>query len=144
MIVGSNMWRGISQSVIAASAGLLGVSIGGWITATNQKRERRNARIRQQLDGFYSPMLGMHAEIDAKSRLRLELHSVSRRVWENLFVGYDAETKARIRDERWGAFQKVLEYSDDQLRAELVPLYEKMLEHFSTNMWLAEPSTIGH
>jgi hypothetical protein len=144
MIADSIAWDGISQSLITAAAALLGVLIGGRKSAKNQERERRNARIRQQLEGFYSPLLGMHAEIEAKDRLRNELHSIGDRVWRNLLDGYDGQTKARIQQERWPDFEKIVDYSEDQFREELIPLYEKMLEHFGANIWLAEPATIGH
>lgn len=144
MIADSSVWTAISQSLIAACAGLLGVSIGGWIAANNQKHERRKARIRLQLEGFYSPLLGMHAEIDAKSRLGEELHSVARSEWVKLLVDRDPQAKAQIQQERWGEFEKLIEYTEGQHREELAPLYEKMLEHFRANLWLAEPSTIRH
>lgn len=134
-------WVGILQSAIAAGAGLLGVGIGGVITAKSQKRERRNSRIRQQLEQFYSPMLGMREEIKAKSELRARLHSMANQTWEEELLGHGPETKAQIVEARWGAFQKLVEYSDEQRRSELIPLYARMLEHFSANMWLCEAST---
>ena len=39
-------------------------------------------------------------------------------------------------------FDKFLEYSDEQLKTDLIPLYEKMLEPFTRNLWLAEKSTL--
>ncbi len=135
-----NAWGGILQSLIAAGAALLGVSIGGWITASNQKYERRNARILQQLEGFYSPMLGMCTEIDAKRRFGENLSSVADSEWHKLFDGLDPQAKERVQAERWPAFEKSIKYRESQ-QGELASLYEKMLEHFSANMWLAEPST---
>jgi hypothetical protein len=137
-------WVGVVQSAIAAGSGLLGVGIGGIIAAKNQKRERRNTRIRQQLEGFYSPLLGMREEIKAKSHLREHLHSIASETWQDELLGHGTETKIQIIEQRSGAFQKLAEYSEDQRRQELIPLYAKMLEHFSANMWLCEPSTMVH
>ena len=140
----SSLWVGVVQSAIAAGSALLGVGIGGFIAARNQKRERRNARIREQIEGFYSPMLGMRAEIEAKSNLRQRLHALAGETWQEELLGHSAETKIQITEQRWGAFAKLVEYSDNQRREELIPLYEKMLEQFSKNLWLSEPSTIAY
>jgi hypothetical protein len=51
------MANGIIGPVIAAAAGLLGVAVGGYFTAYNQKRERQQRRVTEQLAEFYGPML---------------------------------------------------------------------------------------
>ena len=48
-------WHDIVQAAITGAAGLLGVCVGGWITALNQRRERETARLHEQLMGFYAP-----------------------------------------------------------------------------------------
>ena len=139
MFDGSWAGWGLMQSGISAGAGLLGVVIGGLVTAHSQKSERRNARIREQLHDFYSPLLGIREEIRAKSEMRTKIHSAAGIAWQkqvqihNRFVPDDV--KAR--------FDKVLDYSNEQLEKELVPLYRKMLDLYLTNKWLAERSTLG-
>jgi hypothetical protein len=54
------------QSGISAAAGLIGVITGAWMTSLNQAKERKKSHIRQQLQDFYSPMLGMRQELAAK------------------------------------------------------------------------------
>ena len=40
-------------------------------------------------------------------------------------------------------FDKVIDYSNEQLEKDLVPLYRKMLSLYLNNKWLAERSTRG-
>jgi hypothetical protein len=130
---------GLIQCGISAGSGLLGVLIGGLITGHSQKAERLNARIREQLHDFYSPLLGIQDEIRAKSELRKKLHAAANVAWQkqveihNRFVPDDVEAK----------FDKVIDYSNEQLEKDLVPLYRKMLNLYLSNKWLAEKSTLG-
>jgi hypothetical protein len=75
------------NTLIPAGSGLLGVLIGGWLTALNQKQERREAHFKSQLSEFYSPLLGIRSQIKAKSELRLKLSSVAGAAWPAKFAG---------------------------------------------------------
>lgn len=135
----------MGQSLIAAASGLGGVCVGAWTTARNQKKEREHARLREQLQNFYSPLLGMRSEIKAKSELRQKLHRAGNFEWQKLFEAvHDPVAKQQVHDANWPRYEKLLDHSDAQLRHELVPLYRRMLEHYSTHMWLAEKSTLTH
>jgi hypothetical protein len=116
----------VFQIIFPAIAGLGGVAVGGWITIHSQKIERQHERIREQLSGFYSVLLGMRSRIRAKSEVRLKVRNLAEKVQ---------------RDEE---FQKLLEYDKRQLQEELVPLYREILDHVTKNMWLAEPSTLTY
>lgn len=138
-------WPGwsLEQAGITGATGLLGVVIGGLVTAHNQKKERRHARRREQLEKFYSPLIGMRDEIQSKSELRVKLHAAANIAWQKQFVNADLPVEkqaisARLRDK----FDKVFEYSDEQLKKDLVPTYQNMLDHYAANLWLAEPSTL--
>jgi len=140
-----NTWPGWSlmQSVIAGASGLLGVIIGGWITSHNQRVERQHAHKREQLEKFYSPLIGMRDDIRSKSELRLKLHSAGNIAWQKQFQGVtEGWEKQIISEKQKDKFDKLLAYSDTQLKEDLVPIYRKMLELYTTNMWLAEPSTL--
>ncbi|HEY1744757.1 MAG TPA: hypothetical protein VGG18_16425 [Granulicella sp.] len=137
-----HVWPTIVSSVIAAGAALSGIAVGSWFTARNQQRERRNARVREQLQGFYSPMLGMRSEIGTKSHIRNKVSSATGAEYVEQFAGVsEPEHKAMIERDMWPLFERVPLYNDEQLRNEIIPLYRKMLDHFSKNLWLAEPST---
>jgi hypothetical protein len=126
------------QSGISAGAGLLGVLVGGLVTAHSQRAERRNARIREQLEGFYSPLIGIREEIRAKSAVRTNVHSAAASVWLKMVELHDRNAPADVKEK----LDKVFEYSNEQLEKDLVPLYQKMLELYLKNKWLAEPSTL--
>jgi hypothetical protein len=42
---------------------LLGVALGGWITARNQRKQRLHEHIEKQLHDFYSPLLLFRSRI---------------------------------------------------------------------------------
>jgi hypothetical protein len=138
-----SIWVGVVQSLITAAAGLLGVLSGGWIARRQQRWERKSARIREQLQGFYSPLLAMRAEIRTKSELRVKVNSVARGAWTGLFEGRtDPDVSREIRKENAPQFDKSGDYDNTQRREVIIPLYRKMLAHFGDKMWLAEPSTL--
>ncbi|MGA3083067.1 MAG: hypothetical protein ABSD44_17080, partial [Terracidiphilus sp.] len=128
----------LMQSGISAGAGLLGVLIGGLVTAHSQRADRRNARIREQLEGFYSPLIGIRDEIRAKSVVRMNVHSATGSAWIKKVELNDRNPSGDGKDK----FDKVYEYSNEQMEKDLVPLYQKMLELYLKNKWLAEPSTL--
>jgi hypothetical protein len=133
-----------AQTLMPAVAGLLGVAVGGWMQGHNQKRERENAFIKERLKDFYAPLLGMRSEIRAKSELRLKISSIAHAAWQAKLEGIThPEVKKAITQES-PEYEKVFDYNDKQLREEIVPLYKKMLEWFSSHMWLAESSTLTH
>jgi hypothetical protein len=134
------------QSIVPALTGFLGVFVGGWISGRHLKQERNHKRLRDQLEGFYSPMLGMRAEIRAKSELRVKISSAADAAWQESVtrVAGNYEAIAKLEKERFPEFEKVIQYDEKQLRDELIPIYEKMLQHFSSHLWLAEPSTRAH
>ena len=132
-------------AIVTAAAGLAGVVAGGGITALNQRRERRNNRLREQLQTFYSPLLGMHLQVRAKSEVRVKVSNIAQASWPDLFRGVESpQIKQRIQDESEPQYVRLIEYSNAQLTNEIVPLYRDMLEHFTKNLWLAEPSTVSH
>ena len=111
----------------------------------SQTLERRHRRILEKLSKFYSPLLGMRMQIRAKGEVRVKVHDAARTAWEGLFRGItDPAVKQRIENDRWPKFEALITYSDEQLRAELVPLYLGILELFTTNMQFAEDSTLEH
>ena len=132
----------IIQSLIAAGSGLLGVCVGGHFAARQQRQERRNTRVREQLQEFYSPMVGMRYEIFSKTEVRSKLRSIAQTVRSKQFEGVtDLDEKRRIQREMRPDYVEFQMYNETQFLEHTLPTYQKMLEHFSTHMWLAEPST---
>ncbi len=132
----------LSQILIPSLFGLLGVLVGGLITTQSQKRERLQARKREQLDGFYSPLLGMRARMVAISQVRTKVTGATDRAWRNLFRGVTSpEVSQKLVAQHQPEFAKVVDAQNKALTEVILPLYRDMVEHFQTNMGLAEPST---
>lgn len=138
-------WGEFIKGGVPAVWGLLGLGVGSWLTSRHQRIERRNARMKEQLMEFYAPLRGMRAQIKAKSELRTKVHVAGEDLWAKQFEGIDdPEMKKEIDSANWEKYEKTLDYSNKQMEAEIIPLYRKMLEHFSTHMGLAEESTLEH
>src|SRR5208283_1547125 len=136
------------NALITAAAVLFGVGLGGVITLFNQRRQRADERLQQQLSEFYAPLLGLRMRILAKSETRVKSSGVLQTAWSEVLAGPraigDPELLKKTADEKWLAFQEAHDYSNRELREEIVPLYRKMVDIFTEKMWLAEPSTLIH
>lgn len=127
--------------LISAICGLVGVALGGWIATHNQSEERKQRRYGDQLH-FYAELFSIRCVIRAKSELRLRLHTLAHKGWQE---GIDTFGRNSVLSEGVDAvYQKLFDYSDTQLREELVPLYRRMLDYWTANMAQAEPSTQKH
>jgi hypothetical protein len=121
------------QILIPALAALAGVLIGGLITSHNQKKERQHRRMREQLEGFYSVLLGMRLQIRAKSELRVRLRAIAEEAWKEELepaLG-EIQAKERIHDVLWPQYEKIVNYDERQLEQEIIPLYRDMLSHMT-------------
>ncbi len=139
-------WHGFSEmsgAFIAAVAGLIGVGLGGWIANSSERGKRRHAVVREQLERFYSPMLGMRARVLAKTETRAQISDAAGSAWRELMqdAGSDRRAKIDISREHSPDFEKIIEENNRQLVEEIVPIYRQMVDHFSSHMWLADPST---
>ena len=133
----------LAHILVPAIAALLGVVAGGYITAYNQSRDRRQRRIREQIDDFYGPMVGIRQEIRAKSELRAEIWRLFQSSQLPLSE-YSEESRLREQASRTEWYQKLTDYDNDKMRDELLSAYKKLRDKFSTNMSLAESSTRNH
>ncbi len=103
------------------------------MTARNRKLDRKHVRALEQLQQFYSPMLGMREELLAKKEASIKVNTVAR----------DAR-KASGADESASSIIALRDYDHKQWWNELMPIYAKMLVHFTDHMWLAKESTRSH
>jgi hypothetical protein len=109
----TNFW----SPLIPALAGLVGVVLGGAITVWSRDKDRRQARVREKLEKFYSPLLGIRMQILAKSEARVKIRNAGNAEWMSLFQGIvDAAEKKRIEAERWPSFEALIKYDEDQLK----------------------------
>lgn len=111
------------------AAGYLGIKFG-----IRQFREQKKINlIEEQLNKFYSPMLGIRKEIRGKSELRAKIQHTSRKVWE--------KKSDRLTEKDFESTYSKIKYDNTQWEEELFPLYKEMLDIFRQNYWLATPET---
>jgi hypothetical protein len=118
--------------------------LGAFLTARGQKAERRNARIRQQVDEFYAPLLAMRVQILTKSTVRTKIEGAASAAWRQLAERTQKEKLQALLTERFPDWEKIIAENNRQLVEELFPTYRQMIDVFSTHMGLAEPSTRLH
>ena len=133
--------------LLSAIFGLIGVAVGGWIANHNQSKERKHRRYEEQLR-FYAELLSIRMVIRAKSELRLRLSNLAHKTWQEEIRPASEQGPTPLRDELYARrseeYDKLADYSDNQLRDELIPLYHRMLDYWTANMAQAEPSTQQH
>jgi len=89
--------------------------------------------IEKQLNSFYSPLLGIHKEIRAKSELRVKIEKAGHEVWQEKCSAEKNPDITPVKDE--------IKYNNEQLKNEFIPQYNDMLKVFKDYYWLAEPET---
>ena len=143
MLLEANEICAFSQSLVAAVSGLIGVFVGGWITAWNQRNERRNTYLRDQLREFYAPLLGMCTALLAKAGAWSEItQSSTKRQLDSLHQASSEDAVYRISENIQERNKELAQYCQDRFDNELFPIYQNMLDRFTSHMWLSEPSTL--
>lgn len=99
--------------------------------------QKRVDLIENQLNKFYSPILGLRKEIRAKSELRLKIRIIGDEAWKEECEA----TGASGVSPNIMPYEKEIGYNNTQLKEEFIPSYNKMLQIFRENYWLAEPET---
>lgn len=131
--------------IVPAVSGFVGVVVGAWLTASREKANRRYAFRERQLHDFYSPLLGLRREVQARKKLRAKVHELANSEWEKLaneaYRSHDPDATANLMRQRWPDYEKAGKYDERRLSEELLPTYRKMLSIFRDNLWLAEPET---
>ena len=71
----------LTDSIIQAVSGLLGVAVGAFFEHRSEGIKRRLAFLERRLNEFYSPMLGLRKEIETESRLRVLIQDAGEKAW---------------------------------------------------------------
>ena len=104
--------------------------------------ELRNSFIQKQMSEFYSPIAGCRKRIRAKSEVRGKVSAAASEAWTELCAPYsEAKQPMLNHEELYTPYGKIIEYDNNQLREELMPLYRKMLDIFTEKYWLADEDT---
>lgn len=137
-------------TIIPAATGLVGVLVGAgltsWFAARRERIQRRHAFIEKQLSEFYSPMLGLRAEVKALSDLRVKLQSEAGAAWGDLCAAIPEgagkpEALQALTAQRYPPFSALIEHENKKLIDRLLPAYRKMVKLFRKELWLAEEGT---
>lgn len=129
------LWKVVIPSLVTLFAVYLAYRF-----ATHQARTKRNTDlIEKQLQEFYSPIWGCIKRIRAQGELRSDISAACSVAWKKVcerspkpFLNHDEEFKP---------YKRQIEYDNDQLREEVIPLYDQALEIFTSKYWLSEQST---
>lgn len=136
-----------SAPLISAASALIGVAIGGLIASHNQKQERRQHFIRDQLADFYAPLLGMRERLRAGGEIRLKVRTAAGAEWPCLVAEAREHSFDRLREleeQRWPEYARIIDDDNRKLKAEDIPQYHQMLDLLTAKMHFAEPSTRQH
>jgi hypothetical protein len=133
-------------AAIAAVVGLAGVVVGAgltaWLAARRDRTQRRFAFIEKQLSEFYSPMVGLRAEIRMFGELRVKLQNEADSAWQQLTEGVAPGPESQaLTAARFPQFKALIEHDNVQFNERLMPAYRKMVDLFREKLWLAEDET---
>lgn len=134
----------MSLPLLAALIGFLGALIGAgltaWFVQRRERQQRQLAFLERQLREFYSPMVGLRAEIHTRSQLRVRIQNTAEAVSSELLRTGSNQTRGRAQP-LLQQFQRVIEDDDTTFKTQLMPAYQKMALVFRENLWLADADT---
>lgn len=130
-----SLWKVIIPSLVTFATVFLAYRF-----AVNQARTKRNADlIERQLLEFYSPIWGCIKRIHAQGELRVEISQASNTAWQKVC---ERSPKPFLNhEEEFAPYKKLIDYDNEQLSSEVIPLYDKALDTFTSQFWLTEEST---
>jgi hypothetical protein len=82
-----------------------------------------------------------------KTKVRLKIGCAADAKWRAMMEHadeVDLENVAKINEERFPVFERIIDYDNRQLAEDIIPAYRKMAGLFKDKMHLAEFSTIRH
>jgi hypothetical protein len=123
---------------------LLGALVGAWVVYYFGVRQlvaqRRLGFVERQLTEFYAPLAGLRKQIRAKSELRLRISSAANGAWTDICNSYGGQL-FHDHEAKFAPFKKIIDYENDQLKNELIPMYRQMLVLFTERYHLADAET---
>jgi hypothetical protein len=92
-----------------------------------------------------APMLGIRERLRATNEVSLKVSAAAHAEWPRLInEARESGTVSEMRERLSPEFEKIIEYENQQLKEEVIPLYRQMVDLFTAKMHLAEPSTRMH
>jgi hypothetical protein len=122
-----------------AAIAVLGTLSGGFVGHSYAKAQARTSKsiefVERRIVEFYSPMVGCLKKVRALSGLRLEISEAASVAWRKIC---ESHAKPFLDHERYfEPFKAVIEYNNNQLYEQILPTYDRMVELFTQNYWLA-------
>src|SRR5712671_3646445 len=68
---------------ITTAAGLTGVIVGSWLTDRREREKQRRDYITRQLSELYGPLLSLYKQVNARHRLRSQIHDAIHADWDD-------------------------------------------------------------
>jgi hypothetical protein len=142
-------WSAFFQPALIAAVVSVGVAVlTSLLTKWRDEATKRLAFVEKQLAEFYSPLMGLRAEIRARSELREKLNSAADEIWVELVEkarssGGPTATQA-LTENRYGEFERLIDWDSKNFYVTLLPAYREMIRIFREKLWLAEPETHAH
>ena len=113
-----------------------------WLATLRDRAQRRLAFIEKQLSEFYSPMVGLRAELRAFSDLRVRLQREAGDLWAELSATAAPGPEAvALHDRHWPQFERLIEYDNKRHIERQMPAYRGMVDLFRQKLWLADDDT---
>jgi hypothetical protein len=106
---------------------------------TIQNEARQLRFVERQMEEFYSPMIGCLKKIQAKSLLRVEIDRASEAAWREICAKHPQPFLDH--EKYFEPFMKSIRYNNEELRKEILPLYDEMVTIFTEKYWLANSTT---
>jgi len=128
---------------ITTAAGLTGVIVGSWLTDRREREKQRRDYITRQLSELYGPLLSLYKQVNARHRLRSQIHDAIHADWDDkkrTFMKEQGIDDNQMRE----MLKKELEKFQDHDVWNATPSYQKMVALLQDNLWLAEKSTRDH
>jgi hypothetical protein len=134
----------MSLPLIAALIGFLGALIGAgltaWFVQRRERQQRQLAFLERQLREFYSPMVGLRAEVRMRGELRLRIQNLAEAVSSELLRNSPDQTR-EYTQHLLEQFRGVIKDDNTTFKTQLIPAYQKMASLFREQLWLADPET---
>ena len=141
------MPKELFPALISAVSGLVGVLIGALISGYNQRKEREQRFLREQLTEFYGPMQAIRVQLRVRRETELKVSSNAGSAWNQRVIDAQktgVEEVEKLTRESFPAYAEIIQYNNKQFESEIIPLYRRMEELFVAKMYLTQSSTRQH
>lgn len=131
---------------LPAVIAIVGTLAGGFLGhryATHQTRTAKSIDFAERrVRELYSPMVGYIRKVHALSALRKEISDASNAAWWKICEQHPVPFLDH--EKYFEPFRATIEYDNNQMYAEILPAYDKMVEVFTQNYWLASTNVQEH